>query len=497
MNEKNPKKPPNEFRYQWRVTQMGLQGSLASCARLMDFVMTGVKGIIMYIDDILVHSRDHAQHLKSLEEVLWRLPKYGLKLDVDKTIIIGARTVQYLGYTLSVQEVTLSKDKLAAIKEFPMPTLQKAVREFLGLANYFRSLIPRFSQTADPLNAMMRASPVWRTGAPPPPEAQAAFNKLKEALMSAPIVVNQNREGRFVLQTDASTGTESAAGSMGAVLLQEQKDKTERVVAYASRGLKDHEKNYPAFLLEKVVACCGIDYFDTYLTRPKQFTLGTDHWPLETMSTVHNKTLNNLQLFMLKFNFVIKYKEGWRNTIADALSRRHAGVPFCVVTRSNRRTAEDNSVPAYGRDEEEEGDTGNEDDGKIPSQAIVARPPLATPHRDLESTIGVNLQKEQDKDKRTKMVKEYLTNSFLSERQGKSRLGGNNVKPLPTRGQPLVVQDEDQDKDHDSRLGPASATQACHGGRTRVAQWRPPRRKNDDRQSETRILLVRNDVRHK
>jgi hypothetical protein len=82
------------------------------------------------------------------------------------------------------------------------------VREFLGLANYFRSLIPRFSQKADPLNKMTRALKVWSTRAPPPPEAQVAFNKLKEALMSAPIVVNPNSEGRFILQTDASTGTE-------------------------------------------------------------------------------------------------------------------------------------------------------------------------------------------------------------------------------------------------------------------------------------------------
>jgi predicted HAD superfamily phosphohydrolase YqeG len=78
---------------------MGLQGLPASFARLMDFVMAGVKGIITYIDNILVHSRDHEQHLKTIEEVLWRLRKYGLKLNVDKTII-GAKTVQYLGYTL-------------------------------------------------------------------------------------------------------------------------------------------------------------------------------------------------------------------------------------------------------------------------------------------------------------------------------------------------------------------------------------------------------------
>jgi hypothetical protein len=79
--------PGKGARYQWRVTPMGLQGLPASFARLMDFVMTGVKGIITYIDDILVHSQDHAQHLKSLEEVLWRLRKYSLKLNMDKRII--------------------------------------------------------------------------------------------------------------------------------------------------------------------------------------------------------------------------------------------------------------------------------------------------------------------------------------------------------------------------------------------------------------------------
>jgi hypothetical protein len=218
-------------------------------------------------------------------------------------------------------------------------------------------------------------------------------------------------------------GTESAAVGMGAVLLQEQNDKTEQVVAYASRGLKDHEKNYPAFLLEKAAACWGIDYFDTYLTPPKQFTLCTDHRPLETMSTVHKKTLNNMQLLMLKFNFVIEYKEGWRNTVADALSRTHAAVLICVVMRSGKRTAEDNSVPAYRRAEEEEEeaqDSATKDDREIPSRAIVARPPLATPRRDLESTIGVDLQKEQDKDKRTEMVKEYLTNSVLPRDRAKA-----------------------------------------------------------------------------
>jgi hypothetical protein len=159
------------------------------------------------------------------------------------------------------------------------------------------------------------------------------------------------------------------------------------------------------------------------LTPPKQFTLCTYHRPLETISTVHKKTLNNLQLLMLKFNFVIEYKEGWRNTVADALSRTHAAAPICVITQSGRRTAEDNSVPAYRgaeEDEEEDQDPANKDDREIPSRVIVARPPQGTPPRNLESTIGVNLQKEQDKDKQTKMVKEYLTNSALPRDRAKA-----------------------------------------------------------------------------
>jgi hypothetical protein len=97
-----------------------------------------------------------------------------------------------------------------------------------------------------------------------------------------------------------------------------------------------------------------------------------------------------------------------------------------VITRSGRRTAEDNSKPAYRRAEEEEEeeaeeqDPANKDDREILSGGIIARPPQATPRCDLESTIRVNLQKEQDKDKRTKMVKEYLTNSVLPRDRAKA-----------------------------------------------------------------------------
>ena len=90
--------PGKGARYQWKVTPMGLQGSPASFSRLMDYVMRDMKGVLTYVDDVLAHDRGHEAHLETVKKVLQRLRKYGLKLNVAKTII-GAQEVQYLGYT--------------------------------------------------------------------------------------------------------------------------------------------------------------------------------------------------------------------------------------------------------------------------------------------------------------------------------------------------------------------------------------------------------------
>ena len=310
--------PGKGARYQWRVTPMGLQGSPASFSRLMDYIMREIKGVLTYVDDVLVHTPTHEEHLRQLEEVLLRLRKYGLKLNVNKTIV-GANMVQYLGYTLNEEGVAPSTDKLKAVRDFETPKDVKAIREFIGLANYFRFLIPRFAMLAAPLTELTKKDNKWK-GGPLPPFAKQCFQKLKDHLCSNPIVVFPDRKRRFILQTDAATGDAERPGGLGAVLLQAQEDGSERVVAYASRALKTHEMNYSAFLLEMAAACYGIDHFDTYL-KGRQFTLCTDHRPLEKLGSVHKKTLNRLQQMMLEYDFELRYKEGKENQVADFLSR--------------------------------------------------------------------------------------------------------------------------------------------------------------------------------
>ena len=128
------------------------------------------------------------------------------------------------------------------------------------------------------------------------------------------------KEGRFKLYTDAALGDPNRKGGMGAALTQLDIDGKERVIAYASRGLKEHEANYSAYLLEMAAASWGIEHFSVYLVG-KRFTLCTDHKPLETLSTTHTKTLNRLQQLMLEYEFDIEYKKGEDNTVADFLSR--------------------------------------------------------------------------------------------------------------------------------------------------------------------------------
>jgi putative transposase len=310
--------PGKGTRYQWTVTPMGLQGSPASFARLIDYIMRGIREVLTYIDDILVHTRDHASHLESLEKVFLRLRKYGLKLNVAKSIF-GASEVTYLGYKITPEGIQPGDEKLKAVSDFPAPNSVRKIREFVGLANYFRFLIPGFARQAGILTNLTKKDSSYSEGELPA-HALSAFNYLKNKLVQSPVVAHPKSNCRYHLSTDAAAGDDLNPGGFGAVLTQLWPDGNERVIAYASRSLKQNEKNYSAYLLELAAAAWAIDHFSVYLLG-KHFVLFTDHKPLETLSKTHKKTLNRLQEQMLEYDFSIRYKKGLENTAADALSR--------------------------------------------------------------------------------------------------------------------------------------------------------------------------------
>jgi len=319
---------PGRGQFEWITSPMGLLGCPASFQRLMELVLRGIKNCIVYIDDLLLHSNSHEEHVQLLDQVLDKLANHNLKINIDKCIF-GNTSVNYLGFVLTPDGVRPGTNKLQAIADAKPPTDVKMVRSFLGLCNFFRSHIKDFAIIAAPLFALTKKDSNFKN-TDMPTEALAAFKILKRQLTSKPTMAYPKSDRQYALITDASTGSATEAGGLGAILTQVDKEGRFHAIAYASRQLKTNEKNYSPFLLEAAAAVWGMEHFHEYL-KGKHFVLYTDHKPLEKLGHLHSKTMNRLQSAMLEYDFIIQYKKG-SNMPADFLSRQHANDTINSIT---------------------------------------------------------------------------------------------------------------------------------------------------------------------
>jgi hypothetical protein len=116
----------------------------------MEQVLRGLQIILIYIDDVLIHTDTHKRHLEALEQVLMRLHQHHLKINLDKCLF-GDQQVSYLGFTLTPRSIKPGEAKLKAIKLAMAPTDVKSICSFIGLCNFFRNHIQNFAITAAPL----------------------------------------------------------------------------------------------------------------------------------------------------------------------------------------------------------------------------------------------------------------------------------------------------------------------------------------------------------
>ena len=296
---------------------MGLTGCPASFARMMDTIFQDHESIITYIDDLLLHSASWTEHLQHIETAFKLLIQHNLKLNLDKCTF-GSRQVEYLGHTITAHGAIPGTDKTEALRNTASPTTPTEVRSFVGLANFFRQYINNFSALADPLFQVLKPTSGWKKG-PLPEAAQKAFDEIKDRLTEKPVLAFPQSEGEFHLYTDASGGTDGKEGALGAALMQMQNG-NKRMIAYASRKLRAHERNYPAGLLEKQAVVYSIEHF-RHMLLGRKFIVFTDHRPLTTLSAVHKKTYSRLDSIHSEFTFEIRYVPGKDNTVADFLSR--------------------------------------------------------------------------------------------------------------------------------------------------------------------------------
>ncbi|KAL5004610.1 hypothetical protein ScPMuIL_018066, partial [Solemya velum] len=312
----------------WECNRMafGLTNAPSTFQRLMETCMgeLNLRECLIFLDDILIFSDTFDEHLKRLQGVFERIEKHGLKLKPSKCEFFKTK-VSYLGHVVSEIGIQTDPEKISALTTWPAPTNIKTLRSWLGFTGYYRRFIKDYAKIVKPLNDLLIGHPTDKKAKRKRKQVpwtwdllqQQAFETIREKLISPPILAYADFKKPFILTTDASTD------GLGSVLYQEQ-DGKERVIAYASRGLRPSERNYPAHKLEFLCLKWAVtDKFHDYLYG-NTFEVRTDNNPLTyvTKSAKLDATGHRWLASLSSYNFKLIYRSGKSNSDADGLSRR-------------------------------------------------------------------------------------------------------------------------------------------------------------------------------
>lgn len=295
--------------YEFNVVAFGLTGGPATFQSEMNETLSPVlrKYVVVFFDDILVFSATLEEHVVHLRTVLQLLQQNHWKVKVSKCEF-AKRTVSYLGFVVSEQGVSTDPSKVQGVLNWPVPQNLKELRGFLGLSGYYHKFVQHYGVISQPLTQLLRKNVpfVWIK------DTQTAFDVLKTAVTSAPVLALPNFKLPFTVETDASdTG-------VGAVLLQQGHPLAfvSKGLGPRTRGLSTYEKEYMAILLV-------VEQWRAYLQH-SEFLILTDHCSLAHLEDQRLHTTWQQKVFtkLLGLRFKIKYKKGSENRVADALSRR-------------------------------------------------------------------------------------------------------------------------------------------------------------------------------
>lgn len=301
--------------FEFKRMPFGLANAPAIFQRVINNMLGSKRNEIAmaYLDDILVPSADINQGFTRLEDILKLLRTTGLTLKLSKCRFFDSR-INYLGYEISANGIRPNEDKIIAVKEFPIPRNIHEIRQFLGLASYFRKFIKGFGEIARPLTNLLKKGVIFKWS-----EVEfRAFSLLKERLIDRPILALYNPNIETELHTDAS------ALGIGGILMQWQNmpARTLKPVAYFSRQTTPEERHLHSYELETLAIVCSLKKFRVYLLG-LQFKIVTDCNALRTTLTKRDLVprIARWWLQISEFTFTIEHRPGVRMTHVDALSR--------------------------------------------------------------------------------------------------------------------------------------------------------------------------------
>lgn len=318
--------------YEFKRMPFGLKNAPSTFQRLMNSVLTGLQGneLFVYLDDIVIYSSSLREHLIKYQKLCARLRDANLKLQPEKCNLLRKEVV-YLGHIISADGVKPDPGKIEAVKNFPTPKNAKNIKQFLGLAGYYRRFIPNFSGTSKPLTNLLRKDVPFKWE-----DAQSkAFKTLANLLCEQPLLQFPDFTRPFLVTTDASNY------AIGGILSQGEIGK-DLPIAYTSRILNQAEQNYSTIEKELLAIIYAVNYFRPYLYGHK-FSLITDHRPLVWLNSVKDPTsrLIRWRLKLAEYEYDIVYKAGKRNVNADALSRNPIGANKQILPIAGTSSSDD------------------------------------------------------------------------------------------------------------------------------------------------------------
>ena len=303
--------------FEFWVMPFGLMNAPAAFQRLMQQILMGFNTeratdfVVVYLDDINF-SETFQEHITYLRTVLQRMEQVNPKLN-PKKCCFGCQVVVYLGRILTPDGLKPNPERIAAVRKFATPHDVKAVKQFLGLASFYREFVPNFARIAEPLHNLNNLFEWTAT-------CQNSFNCLKKKLVKGPVLVYPDFTKDFVLKTDASIH------SLGAVLSQVQEDKNCHPVSYASQALTPRECNYAITELETLTVVWPMGHFHKYLYG-HNITVFTDHTAVKAVLQNPSPSSKHAQWWTKVHGSGVKdiriiYRPGKENLNADALSRQ-------------------------------------------------------------------------------------------------------------------------------------------------------------------------------
>jgi len=261
--------------------------------------------VVVYLNDILIYSEDMESHQQHVREVLRHLRLHGLFAKQEKCEF-HSDSVEYLGYRLSPEGLTMSPDKIQTISDWPEPQKVKDIQSFLGFANFYHWFIFNYSDIVVPLTRLTRKDAPWNFSE----DCRRSFNALKHAFTTVPILTHFIPDTPIIVETDASDY--AVAGILS-------------ITCADGEICPAPELNYDTHNKELLAIFKAFRNWHHYLEgSASPIDVVTDHKNLEYFST--SKVLSRRQAqwseFLSQFNLVIRFCPGKLGAKPDTLTRR-------------------------------------------------------------------------------------------------------------------------------------------------------------------------------